>query len=272
MSDAVEHAAAVIRERTGGLAPKVGIVLGSGLGTVADAILDRIVIPYADLPGFPQPSVESHDGRLVVGHLGGVATAAMQGRTHYYESGRADAMKEPLRTLAAVGCGTLILTSSAGSLRPDVGPGSLMLITDHINFSGTNPLIGETGDARFVDMTESCDPEIGARLRGAAERLGIELYQGVLIWFAGPNFETPAEVRAARILGADAVGMSTVPEIILARHIGLRAAAISIITNPAAGMGDGPLSHADSVAKARDGADKLRRLVVGFLEALDDAE
>lgn len=271
MSDSVEHAAAVIRERTGGLAPKVGIVLGSGLGTVADALLDRIVIPYAELPGFPQPGVESHEGRLVVGHIGGVAAAAMQGRTHYYESGRADAMKEPLQTLAAVGCETLILTSSAGSLRPEVGPGSLMLVTDHINFSGANPLIGATGDARFVDMTASCDPEIGARLLSAAARLGIDLHQGVLVWFAGPNFETPAEVRAARVLGADAVGMSTVPEIILARHIGLRVAAISIITNAAAGMGDGPLSHADSVAEARDGADKMRRLILAFLEALDDA-
>ncbi len=271
MSDSVEHAAAVIRERTGGLAPKVGIVLGSGLGTVADAILDRIVIPYVNLPGFPQPTVKGHDGRLVVGRLGGVAAAAMQGRAHYYENGRADAMKAPLRTLAAVGCETLLLTSSAGSLRPEMGPGSLMLVTDHINFSGANPLIGEAGDGRFVDMTGSCDPEIGARLLGAAERLGIELHEGVLIWFAGPSFETPAEVRAARALGADAAGMSAVPEIILARHIGLRAAAISIITNAAAGMGDEPLSHELSVARAREGADKLGRLIVGFLEAPGDA-
>jgi purine-nucleoside phosphorylase len=262
-----EHSARIIRERAGSLGtPSLAIVLGSGLGAVADALTDAVAIPFGDLPGFPRPAVRGHAGRLILGRLGGRDVAVMQGRAHYYEAGDAAAMKVPLRALASVGCPALILTNSAGSLRPEAGPGSLMLITDHINFAAANPLIGEPGEESFVDMTEAYDAELRARLRAAAGRLDLPLHEGVYAWFPGPSFETPAEIRAARTLGADAVGMSTVPEVLLARWLGLRVAALSIIANPAAGMADKALTHETSVTEAARAADDLTRLLTVFLE------
>jgi len=265
-SDDAEHSARIIRERGGPAGPSLALVLGSGLGAVADAVADPVAIPFADLPGFPRPAVRGHAGRLLRGRLGGVEVAVMQGRAHYYESGDAAAMKVPLRALAAAGCRTVILTNSAGSLRPEAAPGSLMVITDHINFAGANPLIGEAGEERFVDMTDAYDPSLRLRLRAAAGRLGIPLHEGVYIWFPGPSFETPAEIRAARALGADAVGMSTVPEVLLARWLGLRVAALSVIANPAAGLGGQALAHATSIAEAGRAAADLARLLVAFAE------
>ena len=262
-----EHSARIIRERAGELGtPSFAIVLGSGLGAVADALTDAVAIPFGDLPGFPLPVVRGHAGRLVLGRLGGRDVAAMQGRAHYYEAGDAAAMKVPLRALAIAGCPALILTNSAGSLRPEAGPGSLMMITDHINFAAANPLIGEPGEESFVDMTEAYDAELRARLQAAAGRLDIPLHEGVYAWFSGPSFETPAEIRAARTLGADAVGMSTVPEVLLARWLGLRVAALSIIANPAAGMAGKALTHETSVTEAARTADDLTRLLTVFLE------
>lgn len=268
-SDDAEHSARIIRERGGPAGPSLALVLGTGLGAVVDAVTDPVAIPFADLPGFPRPAVRGHAGRLLLGRLGGVDVAVMQGRAHYYESGNAAAMRVPLCALAAVGCRTLVLTNSAGSLRPEAGPGSLMMITDHINFAGANPLIGETGEKRFVDMTEAYDPSLRVRLRAAASRLAIPLSEGVYIWFSGPTFETPAEIRAARTLGADAVGMSTVPEVLLARWLDLRVAALSVIANPAAGLGDTALTHEISVAEAARAADDLTRLLIAFLEDED---
>lgn len=262
-----EHSARIIRERGGRISPpSFAIVLGSGLGAVADALTEAVAIPFGDLPGFPRPMVRGHAGRLVLGRLGGRDVAVMQGRAHYYETGDVAAMKVPLRTLAAVGCPALVLTNSAGSLRPDAAPGSLMMITDHINFARANPLIGEQGEERFVDMTEAYDGRFRAHFRATADRLAIPLHEGVYMWFSGPSFETPAEIRAARTLGADVVGMSTVPEVLLARWLDLRVAALSIIANPAAGMGDRALSHETSVAEAARTADDLVRLLAGFLE------
>ena len=262
-----EHSARIIRERAGGLGvPSFAIVLGSGLGAVADVLTDAVAIPFGDLPGFPRPLVRGHAGRLVLGRLGGTDVAVMQGRAHYYEVGDVAAMKVPLRALAAVGCPALILTNSAGSLRPEAGPGSLMMISDHINFTGANPLIGEAGDDRFVDMTAAYDAGLRARLRAAAGRLAIPLHEGVYIWFSGPSFETPAEIRAARVLGADAVGMSTVPEVLLARWLGLRVAALSVIANPAAGMAESALTHETSVTEAAGAAGDLTRLLIAFLK------
>lgn len=249
-----------IRDRAGDTPPRYGLVLGSGLGHLADAI-DGVAIDYADLPGFPHAGVSGHNPKLVIGLLEGTRVAVFGGRAHYYESGRGDAMRLPLEVLKALGAEALILTNAAGSMRPDIPPGDLMLLSDHINFSGLNPLIGEPTDARFVPMTEAYDPNLRAAIEGAAKAEGIDLKSGVYAWYSGPSFETPAEIRAIRTLGADAVGMSTVPEVILARFLGLKVAAISTITNMAAGMSDEAISHDHTKAMAPLGAAKLERIL-----------
>ncbi len=256
--------ARLIREKAGDAAPEYGLVLGSGLGHLASQI-EGTRIPYADLPGFPHAGVSGHVAELVIGQFEGRRVAVFAGRAHYYETGRADAMRLPLEVLQALGCERLILTNAAGSLREDLPPGSLMLLCDHIAFAGANPLIGEASDARFVPMTKAHDPEIRAGLKAAAEALGQPLPEGVYCWFSGPSFETPAEIRAARILGADAVGMSTVPEVILARFLGLRCAAISVVTNMGAGLSDESISHEHTKAMAPIGAAKLEQILRRYL-------
>ncbi|CAM3260805.1 purine-nucleoside phosphorylase [Paracoccus aminovorans] len=258
--------AALIRARAGVEPPEYGLVLGSGLGHLASAV-QGTAIPYSDLPGFPHAGVSGHVPQLVIGRLERRRVAVFGGRAHYYESGRADAMRLPLEVLKALGCRRLILTNAAGSLRPDLPPGALMLLSDHINFSGTNPLIGEPSDARFVPMTAAHDPGLRAALQAAAAAEGLALPEGVYCWFSGPSFETPAEIRAARTLGADAVGMSTVPEIILARFLGLDCAAISVITNMGAGLSDEAISHDHTKAMAPLGAAKLERILRRLLGA-----
>ncbi len=257
-----------IRARFGIDPPFVGIVLGSGLGEVAEIVEDPVALPYDEIEGFPEAGVHGHAGRMILGQVAGLGVALLQGRAHYYEDGRADAMKLPVRVLAALGCRALFLTNAAGSLRPEMAPGSLMLIGDHINFTGVSPLFGETGANRFVDMVNAYDPDLRARFEATAEALSIPLWQGVYLWTSGPNFETPAEVRAARVLGADAVGMSTVPEVILARHAGLRVAALSLITNLAAGMSDTPLSHEQTLALAKPAAANLKHILADVLAGL----
>lgn len=266
MSRNAEDLARLIRDRAGAAPPAYGLVLGSGLGHLAEAV-QGAVIDYADLPGFPHAGVSGHNPKLVIGDLEGTRVAVFGGRAHYYESGRADAMRLPLEVLKALGAGGLILTNAAGSMRPDIPPGELMLLSDHINFSGLNPLIGEPTDARFVPMTDAHDPGLRAALRAAAEAEGIALSEGVYAWYSGPSFETPAEIRAIRTLGADAVGMSTVPEVILARFLGLKVAAISTITNMAAGLSDEAISHEHTKAMAPLGAAKLERILRRFLRA-----
>ncbi|MFC3570358.1 purine-nucleoside phosphorylase [Paracoccus simplex] len=256
--------ARLIRDRAGDAPPEYGLILGSGLGHLAAAV-EGVAIPYSDLPGFPHAGVSGHVPQLVVGRLQGRRVAVLGGRAHYYESGRADVMRLPLEVLQALGCKRLILTNAAGSLRADMPPGALMLLSDHIAFAGTNPLIGEPSEARFVPMTDAHDPEIRAALQAAAAAEDIPLPEGVYCWFSGPSFETPAEIRAARILGADAVGMSTVPEVILARFLGLRCAAVSVITNMGAGLSDEAISHDHTKAMAPLGAAKLERILRRFL-------
>lgn len=268
MSPDIEAAIANVQSASGGLVPRVGIILGSGLGPFVDRVENPIAISYADLPGFPEPGVAGHAGRLVLGTVGGTPVAVMQGRAHYYESGSADAMKTPVRTLAGLGCESLIVTNAAGSLNPDAGPGSIMMLSDHISFTGVSPLFGEPGDGRFVDLTDAYDPEIRKTLSDEATRQDISLHDGVYMWFCGPHFETPAEIRAAGILGATAIGMSTVPEVILARHAGLKVGALSIITNAAAGMSDVKLSHAQTMSKAALAAESVANLLSGFLTNL----
>ncbi|CAM5379844.1 Purine nucleoside phosphorylase 1 [Aquamicrobium terrae] len=244
-------------ERLGGLAPKVALVLGSGLGNLVDEVEQAVRIPYADLQGFPRSGVTGHAGELVAGLLSGRPVVMLSGRAHYYEHGDAAAMRPALEVLAGIGITHLILTNAAGSLRDDMPPGSVMLVTDHINFSGSNPLFGEPTDRRFVGLTEAYDAGMRTRLEAAAIATGTTLHRGVYMWFSGPSFETPAEIRMARTLGADAVGMSTVPEVILARFLGLRVAACSVITNLAAGMTGAELSHAETKDMAPLGGARL---------------
>ena len=260
-----ETAAAVIADRAAGMAPRLGIVLGSGLGGLADTLDDATAIPYNELPGFPEPGVAGHGGRLVLGHLGGLPVACLQGRRHVYEGGDPGAMRAPVRALRLAGAGALLVTNAAGSLRPESPPGSLLAISDHINMLGVND--DEVGP-RFPSLQEAYDPTLRGVLRHCAAELNIALPEGVYLATHGPSFETPAEIRAFRTLGADAVGMSTVPEVILGRHCGLRVAAVSAITNLAEGMGGEKLSHEHTLRYAEVAARDLSRLVTRFCEAL----
>ncbi|HYH38639.1 MAG TPA: purine-nucleoside phosphorylase [Azospirillum sp.] len=261
-------AAAEILARAPGVRPRVGIVLGSGLGGVADRVEGATAVPYAELPGFPVPAVEGHAGRLVLGTLAGCPVAVMQGRVHAYEGTGFAALKTAIRALKLAGCEALVLTCAAGSLRKDVGPGRLMLIADHINLLGSNPLVGPNDDAfgpRFPSLTDAWDPALRARLRGQAADLGIPLAEGVYAACLGPSFETPAEVRMLSILGADAVGMSTVPECLVARHCGLRVAGVAVITNLGVGLSDEPVNHDHTLRTAASAAADLERLLTRFL-------
>jgi purine-nucleoside phosphorylase len=258
------EAAEVVRQRAGPEPVALGLVLGSGLGHLADAV-EGVTIPYRDLPGFPEARVSGHTPKLVVGRLEGVRVAVLAGRAHYYERGEPAVMRRPIRLIRDLGAADLILTNAAGSLRPESGPGAVMLVRDHINFAGTNPLFGEETDDRFVNMVDAYDPSLRADLRQAAEAEGIVLGEGVYAWYSGPSFETPAEIRALGILGADAVGMSTVPEVILGRFFGLRVAAFSTITNMAAGLGTDAISHAHTKAMAPLGAARLERVLRRYL-------
>lgn len=264
---AKSDAIGVIRQRVGDAPVKLGLILGSGLGHLAHAV-DGIAIPYADLPGFPHAAVSGHNPHLHIGTLEGVRVAVFGAREHYYEKGNSAAMRLALDVLKDMGATDLILTNAAGSMRPDIPPGDLMLLSDHINYNGLNPLIGEPTDARFVPMTDAHNADLRASLRSCAEAEGIDIKEGVYAWYSGPSFETPAEIRMLKMLGADAVGMSTVPEIILARFLGLRCAAISTITNMAAGMSDEQISHEHTKAMAPMGAAKLERILRQFLRTL----
>lgn len=256
----------LIRARAGAEPPALGLILGSGLGHIAEEV-QGCGIDYADLPGFPHAGVSGHNPKLVIGQLEGVRVAVFGGRAHYYERGNPAEMRLPLEILRDLGCGELLLTNAAGSLRDDIGPGDLMALSDHINFAGANPLIGEPSDARFVPMTEAYDPQLRAALQSAAAAEGIALPEGVYCWFSGPSFETPAEIRAAKVLGADAVGMSTVPEVILARFLGLRVAAVSVVTNMGAGLSSEAISHDHTKAMAPLGAAKFERILRRFLRS-----
>jgi purine-nucleoside phosphorylase len=263
-----QTSARILRQRGVTEPLDMAIVLGTGLGSIADDLGQAIVVPYAELPGFPAGQVSGHAGRLAVGRIGDSRIAIMQGRAHYYETGNPAAMASPLETLAELGAKILLLTNSAGSLHADWHPGNLALIGDHINFSGTNPLIGVTSDDRFVPLGDAYDAELRDRLRCAASNSGTgPLHEGTYMWFSGPSFETPAEVRAARLLGADLVGMSTVPETILARRLGLRVAALSVITNFGTGIAGGNPSHAETKQVALSGISALKGLLRAFVTA-----
>lgn len=249
-----------------GRAPKTAIILGSALGSVVEAVSDPLAIPYTELAGFPVPKISGHAGKLVVGTLGGSEVAVLGGRAHPYESGNAAVMRPVLDQLKAAGIETLILTNAAGSLKLSMPPGSIMMITDHINYSGMNPLIGQHGDENFVPMTNAYDPILRKALLAAAKKKKIALKQGVYCWYSGPSFETPAEIRMFQIIGGTAVGMSTVPETIMARRLGLRVAGLSVITNLAAGLKGASPSHEETKREGMKAADKMQRLLTQFFK------
>jgi homotetrameric cytidine deaminase len=268
-------AVAVIRARAPDFHPQVGLILGSGLDEVARAIEPVASFDYRELPGFPRPTVEGHAGRLELGRLGGVPVACLRGRAHLYEGHPPAIVNHLVRTLHRLGCASLVLTNASGSLRPDFAPGALVLIEDHLNLMGTNPLIGPNDPSvgpRFVDLSQVYDAELRAILQCAAEASGVTLGRGVYAAVLGPAFETPAEIRAFRVLGADLVGMSTVPEAISARHCGLRVAAVSIVTNAAAGLGGAALTHDETLREAAAAATRLRLLLEQALPEFPDAQ
>ena len=247
------------------------MVLGTGLGGLADAVENPIVVPYGALPGFPAGGVSGHASRLVIGTLEGERVAFAQGRAHYYENGDPRAMAVPIETFAALGAKVLILSNACGSLRSDWRPGSLCVISDHINYAGVNPLIGVHSDSRFVPMNNAYHAGLRASMRKASVKADVGVHDGIYMWYSGPSFETPAEIRMAKILGADIIGMSTVPEVILARHIGLTCVAVSMITNLAAGIEGARPSHTETKEVAGLAAADFQRLIRSFLREEPEA-
>ena len=263
LSNRIHNAVEYIRTLTDAT-PDIGMILGSGLGDFADTLEDRLVIPYADIPDFPAATVPGHTGALVFGTKNGRSVVCFQGRLHYYEGYSMNLLSMPVRIMAKLGVKTLLLTNAAGGVNPNYRPGDLMLVTDHINFSGMNPLIGpheEEFGPRFPDVTDLYSAGLRLKVKLAAVEAGIGLRQGVYMMFSGPNYETPAEVRMARILGADAVGMSTVPEAIVAAQCGIHCLGISCITNLAAGVSPNKLSHEEVLETTAMAHDKFHSLV-----------
>ena len=263
-------AADFIRSRTA-LRPTIGLVLGSGLGDFADTLEDAVRIPYADIPNFPVPTVPGHAGALVFGRKCGQTVVVLQGRIHFYEGLPQQEITLPIRVLAALGVKTLVLTNACGGVNLNFRPGDLMLISDHINFSGSDPLIGPNLDSfgpRFPDVSDLYTKSLRTAILDKAAEAGIPLQQGVYMMYSGPNYETPAEVRMARIVGADAVGMSTVPEALVAAACGIAVVGISCITNLAAGVTDNKLNHQEVIETAALVHDKFHTLVNLILEIL----
>lgn len=259
-----------IREKTK-LEPEIGIVLGSGLGDFADSIEDKVEIAYKDIPGFPVSTVKGHDGKLIFGKINSKNVCLMKGRIHFYEGYDMSDVVYPIRVLADLGVKTLILTNAAGGVNTYFNPADLMIITDHINLMGKNPLIGPNDEdlgPRFPDMTDLYTPELVDLAENSAKKLGIGIRKGVYMYFTGPSYETAAEVKMARILGADAVGMSTVPEAIVARHRGLKILGISTITNMSTGILDTPLDHAEVVEVGNLVAGKFKELLNEIIEEI----
>lgn len=269
--DRVQTAAAFVRARLGGRAPQVGLILGSGLGGWADRLDDAVRIDYGDIPGFPRSHVHGHAGRLVIGRAGGTTCVAMQGRVHLYEGHSAQAISLPARVLIALGARVLVITNAAGGLRPAWAPGTLMLIRDHIDMLRDHPLRGPNDERlgpRFPDMTRAYAPELRALVKEVASARGIALEEGVYVAMPGPTYETPAEVRMLQHVGADATGMSTVPEVIVAAHMGARCIGISCITNKAAGITGEPLSHDEVTETAARVRGQFEGLLDGVVAAL----
>jgi len=267
----VRQSAAKITAALGGLRPEIAIILGSGLGGLARLVTNPVVLPYADLPGFPVLTVAGHVGQLIIGQLNGVPVIVLNGRKHFYETHDAYPLKTLIRSMQAVGLKTLFLSNAAGSLRAHIKVSELMLITDHINFLGLNPLVGPNDDSfgpRFFSMTDAWHPAHRAKLLAVAADRGITLHQGVYVAFRGPSFETPAEIRMAQFWGGDAVGMSSVPDCLIAHHCGLKVVGVSCITNMGAGLSDEALSHSHTLENAAKGAGAFEQLVLAAVKVL----
>lgn len=268
--DQVSEAAALIRSRLGSRAPRIAIVLGSGLGAVADGLSDAMITPFGEIPHFPKSTVVGHSGRLLAGSLGGIDVLVMQGRVHFYEGYTPQQVTFPARVLGALGVRVIVLTNAAGGIAEGYRIGQLVALTDHINLMGFNPLIGPNepryaflpgAGQRFFDMTEAYSKRLRVLAQEAAKEEGFALAEGVYLAVSGPSFETPAEIRAFRTLGATLVGMSTVPETIVARHMGIEVLGISCVTNLAAGLGDSPLSHEEVFEAGRQVEHRLAGLL-----------
>ncbi len=269
----VAEAAIFLRRRLGGFTPRVGIVLGSGLGAVADLVTEAVIVPYGEIPHFPQSTVEGHSGRVVAGRLGGAPVFILQGRVHFYEGYSPRQVTFPMRVLGALGLKTVVLTNAAGGIHESYKVGQLVLLADHINMMGWNPLVGPNearfaltkgAGQRFFDMTEAYSKRLRAMAYRAAGDEGITLEEGIYLGVSGPSFETPAEIRAFRALGATLVGMSTVPETIVARHMGMEVLGISCVTNLAAGLSTKHLSHREVFQTGQ----LVERRLAGLLERL----
>jgi purine-nucleoside phosphorylase len=266
-ADAAGKAAEAIRKSTRDHKPTVAIVLGSGLGGLARAIQNPVRVPFREIPGFPEATVVGHDGAVISGNLGGRDVIAMSGRFHMYEGHPAALAAFPVRVFHALGVRELFVSNAAGGISTKLGVGDLMMIADHLNLTGSNPLVGpaQEGETRFPDMTDAYDPGLRRVMRTAAERLKIPLREGVYAGLLGPSYETPSEVKMLRLLGADAVGMSTVPEVIMARALGMRVAGVSCITNAAAGVTGAALSHAEVLETTERVSARFESLVTEFL-------
>jgi purine-nucleoside phosphorylase len=259
-----EQAAAIVREQAGDTAPDVGLVLGGGLAAIADQISTPTIIPYSKLPGFIEP--KSGAAELVVGQLGTARVAVLKGRVNYADTGDIAAMRVPLETLALLGAKAVVIASAAGSTRAEIRPGALVAIRDHINLTGLNPILGEPGNMRSTDLEGAYDAALRERFLVAANDIARKTAEGVFMWFPGPSYETPAEINAARTLGADLVGMSTVPEVIMARQLGLRVLAVAMVTNYAAGVGDMSRSREQAMRVAAISIVPLTRVLLKFFE------
>ena len=272
LSKRIHAAAEFIRSRLTAM-PTVGLILGSGLGDFADTLENRVVIPFSQIPDFPQPTVEGHVGAFVIGTSRGKTVIALQGRLHYYEGHPQQVITIPVRVMALLGVKQLIVTNACGGVNLNFAPGDLMLISDHINFSGSNPLIGQNlpeFGPRFPDASDIYTASLRKKILAVAEKNAIALRQGVYAMYSGPNYETPAEIRMFRILGADAVGMSTVPEALVAAHCGMEVVGISCITNMAAGVLPQKLDHKEVIEIAALVHDKFHRLLGLVLDTLED--
>ncbi|HWW70940.1 MAG TPA: xanthosine phosphorylase, partial [Duganella sp.] len=263
------QAAEIVRARIpADFKPRVAMILGSGLGVLAEQMTDAVTISFNELPGFPISTVHGHAGELVIGTLAGVAVVCMKGRGHVYEGYGLGVMTSAVRTMKLLGCEMLFVTNAAGSLRTEVDAGALVALTDHINFMPGTPMMGPNDERfgpRFFSMANAYDADLRALLKAAAEEKKVTLHEGVYIAYAGPNFETPAEIRAFKTLGADVVGMSVVPEVVSARHCGLKVVGVSAITNLAEGLSPFPLSHEQTLKYAAIAATSLIEVILGFL-------
>ncbi len=267
--DALE---AAVRARTD-LAPEVGIVLGSGLGGLADDLEDQIAIPFDELPGWPPPTAPGHAGRLLLGRLAGRPVAMLQGRFHLYEGNAPGLVVQPVLLFGRLGAKVIVLTNAAGGLDPGFGPGTLMVIRDHLNMTGHNPLIGPNADGvgeRFPDMTDAWSARLRARLHAAGQAEAVDLAEGVYVGLVGPNYETPAEVRLYAAYGGHAVGMSTVMECIAAHWAGLEVCGVSLVTNAGAGYSGAPLTHQEVMESGAEAGPRLARVIRRFVADLDD--